>query len=132
MSATAYNGSNIYFPYTVKDGDCGGDCGCGGKKKHHDHPKGCGCEECKCGCKDKGCGCEDKECGCCPPGLVSVFGPDGKHAGCLTPNDAELFMKNSSECDNGYAKLFNNSTGQFLGCVSETQFAALYATVNPS
>lgn len=121
MAATTYDGPSKYLPYTYKDGK--GGCGCGGEKKHHDHPEGCGCDECK------PCGCKDKECGCCPPGLVGIYDDKGNHVGCLTPNDAELFVANSVQCTDGYAKLFS-AAGKFLGCVSEGQFAALYSAVN--
>lgn len=90
------------------------------------------------GCKEHGhdnCGCEkkcDEECGCCPPGLISVPDSTGKNVACLTPNDAELYYKNSFVCGPGYVKLVRNSTGEVLGCVSETEYAALYTLVNPT
>lgn len=88
---------------------------------------GCGCE----GSHEEGC-CEDKkDCSCCPPGLVGVWDDKGNNLGCLTPADAELYTINTYECADGYAKLMNNTTGDFLGCVSEAQFATLYPLVNP-
>lgn len=83
--------------------------------------------------EDEDCGCEGstEECSCCPPGLIAIFDDAKKHLGCVTPNDAEQFQKNTFTCADGYVKLFNTSTGAFLGCVTETEFAALYTTVNP-
>lgn len=80
------------------------------------------------------CGCEDKEkpiCGCCPAGLVSVYDDKSQQLACLTPNDAELFKKNTLTCQDGYVKLIVTATGEFLGCVSEAKYAELYAIVNP-
>lgn len=84
-----------------------------------------GCDECK------DCG-DDTKCSCCPSGLVAVYNNDGEHQGCLTPSDAELFKANTLQCDDGYVKLYKEGvTSTFLGCVSESEFAALYAAVNP-
>ncbi len=81
-----------------------------------------------CGCEKK---CDDKDCGCCPAGLVAVYDDVGHQIACLTPNDAELFQKNTLTCQDGYVKLIITSTGQFLGCVSEDSFVALNTAVNP-
>jgi hypothetical protein len=82
---------------------------------------GGGCHECK----------ETDDCGCCPPGLVSVFNKSGKHVGCLTPNDAEIYQENISKlCQSGYVALYNYTTGAFLGCVTEAEFPALNTSVN--
>lgn len=87
----------------------------------------CGdCGDCNGNCN----GC-DEECSCCPPGLVAIYDANGVHAGCLTPNDAEEYSKNTFTCKEGYIKLYRNSDGAFLGCVSETEFAAIYSQVNP-
>jgi hypothetical protein len=96
------------------------------KKKCLEESAGCG--ECN-DCNDCSEGCEEK-CSCCPAGLVAVYDAEGKHQGCLTPADAELFHDNTFTCQSGYVKLYNNSTNEFLGCVSESEFAALYSTVN--
>lgn len=86
-------------------------------------------EESDCGCSDN---CNDNECSCCPPGLVAVYDTNGVHQGCLTPGDAELFHASTFTCKDGYVKLYKNGeTPVFLGCVSETEFAELYAAVNP-
>lgn len=75
--------------------------------------------------------CNSPDCGCCPPGLVSVYDDKSQQLACLTPNDAELFKKNTMVCQDGYLKLYNNETMEFLGCVSEENFAALNESVNP-
>lgn len=89
--------------------------------------EGCGCEgENSC---EK---CEDDDCSCCKPGTVAVYDEKDNHLGCLTPNDAELFQKNTYTCEEGYVKLIKTSDGSFLGCVSESEFATLYPIVNPA
>jgi hypothetical protein len=97
---------------------------------------GCGCGETStdpCNdCND----CKDNDCSCCPPGLVAIYDDKGAHTGCVTANDAELYQKNTFTCQDGYVKLckVSKDTGEvisFLGCVSETEFAALYTAVNP-
>lgn len=97
------------------------------KKCHeHDHSNNEGCEGCGGGCD------ENNECTCCPVGLVAVYDDQGKHQACLTPNDAELYNKNSFRCQDGYVKLYQIGTpNEFLGCVSEAEFATLYPIVNP-
>jgi hypothetical protein len=96
------------------------------KKKCLEESAGCG--ECNDGCGE---GCEEK-CSCCPAGLVAVYEADGTHKGCLTPADAELFHKETFTCQSGYVKLYKEGTPSvFLGCVSESEFAELYAAVNP-
>lgn len=85
-----------------------------------------GCNDCK---DSNDC---DEKCSCCPPGLVAVYDDKGAHQGCLTPNDAEAFHTSTFTCQDGYVKLYKAGTpGQFLGCVSESEFVALYAKVNP-
>lgn len=83
------------------------------------------------GCTDCNQSSSSEECSCCPPGLVGVTGDDGEPAGCLTPNDAALFNA-SKPCQPGFVKLYKTSTSEFLGCVSEGEFAAIYAAVNPA
>lgn len=91
---------------------------------HHKH----GCSD----CPDEEEGCDD--CGCCPVGLVAVFDENGKQITCLSPADAELYNTNNTKCTPGFVKLYQNNTSPatFLGCVSESEYATLYATVNPS
>lgn len=78
------------------------------------------------------CGCEKKEenCGCCPVGLVGVYDDKGQFLSCMTPNDAELYTKNTAKCQDGYVMLINNTTGEKLGCVSQDQYAALNEDIN--
>lgn len=83
-----------------------------------------------CDCNKSPCSCDD-DCGCCPAGLVAVYDDQGHQISCLTPNDAELFQKNTLTCQDGYIKLIITSTGQFLGCVSEENFVTLNTAVNP-
>lgn len=92
------------------------DCGC---NKSSENP----CSDCS--------DCDDSKCSCCPPGLVAIYDDKGNHTGCVTANDAELYQKNTFTCGDGYVKLFKSTTGEFLGCVTETEFVALYAAVNP-
>ena len=98
---------------------------------------GCGCDGASTDpCKDCSEGCDDKDCSCCPPGLVAIYDDKGNHTGCVTANDAELYQKNTFTCQDGYVKLckVNKDTGEvlnFLGCVSESEFAALFTAVNP-
>ena len=91
------------------------------KKKCTENCSGCseGCTDCK----------EDSECSCCPAGLIAIVDENGKQAGCLTPNDAALYNADKP-CQPGYVKLYKTSTETFLGCVSESEFAALYEAVN--
>ncbi len=77
---------------------------------HGDHEKGCGCEKCK-----------TEDCGCCPPGLVAVRDDDQNFVGCLTPNDAELYQKNSFKCDDGYIKVYDGD-GNFIGCLTPDEY----------
>jgi len=89
------------------------------------------CTEDSCSCEGE-CSCSDDECGCCPAGLIAVEDASGKHIGCLTPSDAQEFITNNRSCLPGYVALYKTGTPDvFLGCVSETEFAALYAAVNP-
>jgi hypothetical protein len=92
---------------------------------------GCGCGETStdpCSdCND----CKENDCSCCPPGLVAIYDDKGAHTGCVTANDAELYQKNTFTCQDGYVKLFRNTTGEFLGCVSEAEFVVMYTAVNP-
>lgn len=92
---------------------------------------GCGCGETSTDPCNDCIDCKENDCSCCPPGLVAIYGGEGAHLGCVTANDAEQYQKNTFTCEEGYVKLFRNSTGEFLGCVSETEFVTLYGTVNP-
>lgn len=86
----------------------------------------------KCGCGEPSCdecSCEDEKCSCCPVGTVAVYNSSGDHAGCLTPNDAELFIINTLKCEDGFVKLFSVA-GVFLGCVTVAD-ALTYQAANP-
>ena len=109
MAATVYDPTRTYIKYLKK-------------KCVEETTSGCGCEG-ECSCEDK--------CSCCPAGTVAIYGADGNHEGCLTPNDAELYAKNTFTCAPGYVMLKNNATEEILGCVSESEFIALYTAVNP-
>jgi len=76
------------------------------------------------------CSCSTDKCSCCEEGLVAVYNDNGDHIGCLTPNDAELFIKSSYTCEDGFIRLVNTA-GDFLGCVTSADYAALYQLVNP-
>lgn len=106
MAATTYTDQQNYAKYAHSNHKK--DCGCGGE-----------CHECK-----------KENCGCCPPGLVSIFDDKGQNIGCVTPNDAELYKKNTFTCQDGYVKLYNDATGEFLGCVSEENYAAINTNQN--
>lgn len=83
-------------------------------------------------CGDSNGSCDD--CGCCPVGLVAVYDENNQHIACLSPDDAEQYNTNNTKCQPGFVKLYKNTPtpAVFLGCVSESEYAALYATVNPS
>lgn len=105
----AYGDQSIYNKYLHSSKHS--DCGCGGS-----------CDSCS-----------DSKCSCCPPGLVGVYNTDGTHLGCMTPADADEYNANNRSCQEGYIALYKEGdTPQFLGCVSESEFAALYAIVNPA
>lgn len=76
-------------------------------------------------------------CACCPPGLVEVKDGAGNRIGCLTPADAQEYLANVPvQCGEGQIALYKKpdalpGESVFLGCVSESEFAALYAAVNP-
>lgn len=120
---TSYNTISSYAIYLKK----------GGKGNLADYLKRQAVSEGGCGCQGESHedSCSQKDCSCCPPGLVGIWDDKGNNLGCLTPADAELYTINTYECQDGYVKLINNTSGQFLGCVSETAFGALYTQVNP-
>jgi len=103
----AYDESNVYAKYLTGSSSSSSSSGCSE------------CNESTSECSD-----------CCPPGLIAIQNPDGTHAGCVTPNDAEQYNL-AKPCANGYVKVVVVSDSTVLGCVSETEFAAIYAAVNP-
>lgn len=97
------------------------------KKKCSEESSEGGCSEGCGGCSE---GCEE-QCGCCPAGLVAIEDGDGKHIGCLTPNDANLFMVNAYKCPSGYVKVLSVSGGvtTFIGCLTPSEYATYIAAV---
>ena len=63
----------------------------------------------------------DDDCSCCPVGTVAVFNEDGSHAGCLSPNDAELFKNGVVDIPEGFVKTFDPTTGAYLGALPSAQ-----------
>jgi polyferredoxin len=106
----AYNESTIYAKYLKKKCE---DEGCGG------------------GCDDCGKGCEEEKCSCCPAGLVEVKDSNGDVVGCLTPNDAQLYMVDTFSCPPGYIKVVDPVTLKFVACLTPDEFATYYGTINP-
>lgn len=89
--------------------------------------KECGCEDkSKCSCKDS---CKEDECGCCPVGLVAVEDNGGKHIACLTPADAQEYMKTTYRCPDGYIRVTDEDTGDFIACLSPADFATYRAAL---
>lgn len=70
------------------------------------------------------CGCSSTEnkCSCCPPGLVEVKDTDGNSMGCLSPNDAQQYKKDSVVCSEGYIRVIVD--GEFLGCLTPVEYAS--------
>lgn len=75
----------------------------------HDHDHGCGCKD-------------NKDCGCCPVGTIAIEDKDGKHIGCLTPNDAEIFMTKTFRCPDGYIRVVDEVTGVFIACLTPDEY----------
>lgn len=108
MTATSYTDQQNYLKFM-----------------HNKSKKSCSCEHDHCGCDKK-----EEDCGCCPVGLVGVRDDKGQFVACMTPNDAELYVKNTAKCQDGYVMLINNTTGEKLGCVSQGEYAQLNEDVN--
>lgn len=92
--------------------------------------KPCTCEDktnCTCGGCNDACPPEEK-CGCCPTGLVSVQDKDGLNIGCLSPNDAELYMKNTFKCTDGYIRVLDDASN-FIGCLTPDEYAVYAAAI---
>jgi hypothetical protein len=62
-----------------------------------------------------------------------VYDGEGNKLGCLTPADADEYNSNNRTCAEGFLALYDKATDPptFLGCVSESEYATIYATVNP-
>lgn len=107
MAATQYDDQKTYIKFLKEKS----------LKEGHEH--GCGCDSCG-----------DDKCGCCPPGLIAIFDDNQNQIACLSPNDAELYRKNTSTCQDGYLRLVRLADGEFFGCVSEENFKDLYDNIN--
>jgi hypothetical protein len=85
-----------------------------------------GCSDCNGGCS----GCEEK-CGCCPTGLVAVEDSNGNHIGCLTPNDAQLYMTDTYKCPDGYIRVTSGTGASmvFIGCLTPAEYAIYIAAL---
>jgi hypothetical protein len=106
-----YDDNTLYAKYLK--GKITSGCGCGGE-----------CDECKS---------SSEKCSCCPPGLVAIYDVNGNQQGCLTPNDAEEYVNATIQCPQGTVKLYKEGgTPVFRGCVSESEYVALYNALNPS
>lgn len=70
--------------------------------------------------EDCGCGTSD-DCSCCPTGTVGVYSEDGAHVGCLTPNDAEIYNNALIDPPEGFVKVYDPTTGKYLGAMSPDQ-----------
>ena len=57
-------------------------------------------------------------CGCAVIGLISVTDCKSNTVGLLTPNDASIYYVNTIEVPVGFVKVFEPSTGNFLGVLS--------------
>jgi len=93
---------------------------------YNKHQTSCDCED------PTTCGCND-DCGCCPPGLVAVT-VNGQ-VSCLTPNDAACFTSENHIPAQGYQKVYNPTTGQYIGDMTIEDALAYYTafgTVTPT
>lgn len=88
------------------------------KKKCEESSEDCGCNDC------------NEDCGCCPPGLVAVEDNLGENVACLTPNDAEMYYKNTYKCSEGFIKAFDLA-GNFVGCLSADDYVTYIGTLTP-
>jgi hypothetical protein len=110
-TATAYTNRQEYVKYLTQKA-CEEDCS--------------NCNDCG-DCKD---GCCEEECSCCPTGTVAVYDDQGNHTGCLSPNDAELYYRNTYACKDGLIKVLD-ANDNFLGCMTAEDFQIYYQTINP-
>lgn len=58
------------------------------------------------------------DCGCGIIGLVAVKDCSGSITGYLTPNDAEVYKNSTLEVPPGFVKVFNPTTGEFVGILT--------------
>lgn len=97
------------------------------QQEYAKHLKNKACEETSSSCPSGSA--EESDCSCCPPGLVAVYDANNTHVACLTPNDAQQYNK-ELPCLPGSIKMFQGDV--YIGCVSEGEYAALYAVLNPA
>jgi hypothetical protein len=100
------------------------------KKCQEESSSSSGCSDCSGGCSDCN-DCSDEKCGCCPAGLVAVEDANGNHIGCLTPNDAQLYMTDTYKCPDGYIRV-TSGTGVsmiFIGCLTPAEYAVYVAAI---
>jgi hypothetical protein len=112
MAATTYDEQREYTKFLKKKAM---------HSEHGHHHEGCS------DCDEKN---DNDYCECCPPGLIAVYDDQNTRLGCLTPNDAELFNKNTFRCQDGYLRLIRIADGEFFGCVSEENFKDIYDNIN--
>jgi len=93
---------------------------------YNKHQGGCDCED------SSSCGCDTSDCGCCPPGLVGVTDCKGNNIACLTPNDAAEYTTRNHIPEAGLIKVFDPTTGLYLGDMSPTDAIAYLTVVDPS
>ena len=89
---------------------------------YNKHQGGCDC--------NGDCSCKNDDCGCCPPGLVAVKDCNGDIS-CLTPNDATCLEVGKHIPAEGYVKLYNPVTGQYLGDVTPSEALNYIAAIDP-
>lgn len=80
------------------------------------------------------CSCDinPKDCECCPVGFVAIYDDCGKFAGCVSPQEAEDYNNGKIQCGDGFVKVINPVTGDFVGCVLTADAAALIASLTPA
>ena len=67
------------------------------------------------------CNSDTDDCSCCPPGLLAVYNEDGVHEGCITPNDAEEYKNSTHIPAEGYVKVYDPVSGEYLGDLPPSQ-----------
>ncbi len=68
----------------------------------------------------------------CPVGTVGVFDKCGKLAGCVSPEEAESYNSNNIESAEGFVKVFDPVTGDYIGSVPSADAAALITSLTPT
>jgi hypothetical protein len=86
---------------------------------------------CDCGTNDGSCGC-NTSCGCCPIGTIEVKDSCGKHVACLLPSDYAQYFVDTIVVPEGFVKAFNPTTGDYVGLLTVTEYAAYLALFAPA